>query len=140
MENPATGAQLQMLTEVLGRLPYPNITVVQPGTMMGMEPLLGKQEGANRAMMDGVRNGWFNASKWVIRLNPDVVIHDFRPLLSHLRNEAYQCVLANCSPLPYCTSGQPCDEALVHTDFFAIQPPILGSTALSWERGFPRNA
>ena len=43
-----------------------------------------------------LRQGWFDSYDWVIRVNPDVIIYDERPLLALMRQPRTEGVFANC--------------------------------------------
>lgn len=87
----------------------------------------GYQHGALAPIDEAIRNDWFWAYDWVIKMNPDVYIYDERPLLAQMQNPRTAAVFANCAR----RCEAPCDLAKVHTDFFAIRPSELSQAAFS---------
>lgn len=88
----------------------------------------GKQAGAKKAMHDALSEGWFNGYDWVIRINPDVIIYDERPLFSLLQEERNWAVVMKCG------------DSQTHTDFMAFRPEHLAKDAFSNWTTFPPDA
>mmetsp|Transcript_90336 Transcript_90336/g.292385 ORF Transcript_90336/g.292385 Transcript_90336/m.292385 type:complete len:331 (-) Transcript_90336:198-1190(-) len=94
---------------------------------------VGYQQGALKSVDEALQGGWFRGYEWVIRINPDVVIHDEQPLLRMMYNRQKAAVLANCGQ----SCPAPCRRMKINTDFFAIRPERLSSTAFAgWSKAF----
>jgi len=99
----------------------------------------GFQAGALQSMAQGVEKGWFENYKWVIRINPDVVILNEEPLLELMTNSngnSTAGIFANCQSS--CTALFHNHEkrkdvktcvVRIHTDFYAFRPEYINKTA-----------
>lgn len=135
---------IQLWKSTLRRtLPNPNVTFMQYAPRYP-----GKQRGAMEPVAIAHTNGWFAGYDWVVRLNPDVLTLDERPLARLIQLNvsgifANCCSDANCSNRPIQVSGAAHDHLklanqiqadllgealpLVHTDFFAFRPAAVAS-------------
>merc|ERR1712183_1004990 len=68
----------------------------------------------------------FAGYDWVIRVNPDVVIWDEKPLLQLMQPVSTWAVFANCGNTK-CRIR--CSSGLIHTDFFAVRPEKVNAHA-----------
>jgi len=91
----------------------------------------GYQRGALESVDAAFSNGWFDNHDWVIRINPDVYIHDEQPLLAHMQAPGTAAVFANCG----WKCAAPCNTLKVHTDFFAVRVRQVPKGAFSGWRG-----
>jgi hypothetical protein len=86
----------------------------------------GKQQGAKRALHEALTFGWFRDYDWVVRINPDVIIYDERPLFSLMQRSENWAVVAKCG------------VTQTNSDFFAIRPEHVPIDAFSeWNLSTP---
>jgi len=79
----------------------------------------GKQEGAKKAMHEGLTLGWFRDYDWVVHIDPDVIIYDERPLFTLIQRSQNWAVVARCG------------NAQTNTDFTAFRPEHVPIDAFS---------
>jgi len=93
----------------------------------------GYQKGAMLAAHMGFSQGWFDGYDWVIRVNPDVLIHDESKLLSLMGDPGNWGVFADCTN-HMCKDHSGC-RGRIHTDFFAVRPEHVDKDAFkNWNR------
>ena len=97
-------------------LPNPNITYIRSSYNPG------HQSGAKWAMYAGVKQGWFSDQyDWIVRLNPDVMVLDERPLVGLLQSSRSQAVFLAMKNVTCSTSyGHG-----VETDIYAFRPGAI---------------
>ena len=84
------------------------------------------QPGAMLPMHLALTRGWLRQYDWVLRLNPDVLVHDGSHLESAFRSLKWWAVLAFCNT----TAFTNCE---VHTDAYAFRPSELDEQShASW--------
>jgi len=121
-------AMKEMFTKLLEAWPQERKTIYYGDN-------LGKQKGAMKASHDGFSSGWFDSYDWVIRINPDVVIHSESKLFSKMDNSANWGVFASCDSSTACRDRSGCIAHLrgrqTHTDFYAVRPGRIGKNAFA---------
>ena len=106
---------------VLSAMPNPTVRV-------GFDANPGKQLGAKKAMRELLYNRWAVGYKWVLRLNPDVFVHNATALAAAMRSSSCDAVLAPCCfPKERCQQHG-CTGCGVNTDLLALRPASLNST------------
>eukprot|EP00959_Pyramimonas_sp_CCMP1952_P285877 5977583-Pyramimonas_sp.AAC.1 len=81
-----------------------------------------------KAMHVAAPRGLFRGYDWVIRINPDVILYDEKPLFDLMENPRNWGVIATC----YYSNRLHCN--LTHTDFFAVRPQYVDEQAFAdWE-------
>lgn len=93
----------------------------------------GKQRGAKKAMHEALTLGWFRDYDWVVRINPDVIIYDERPLFSLIQRSENWAVVARCGKRKNWAKRRQ-----TNSDFFAIRPEHVPIDAFSgWNTDSP---
>ena len=98
---------------MLAALPNANVSLVWAERLAYMQ-------GAITSFVYPLHYGWFEPYDWVVRLNPDVLVLDERPLVSRMLNQSHASVLSNCGYM-----GKKITTEKIHTDFFAVRPQHL---------------
>jgi hypothetical protein len=90
----------------------------------------GYQRGAMLAIEKALQSGWFQGYKWIVRLNPDVVIRNDSWILKTMTDPDVDGIFIDCLDTA-CPEKRSCLAAHIHTDFFAVRPEAISATQAS---------